>query len=521
MKQLQHQLVRFFVFTVLAMAVACCLAYLLLLALGGGDHPYLIACVAAVTGAALLAFAGRPRGEPGLHQFADTVGHAIDAIMIGAAETSYFVDSVKQKVDLDVRTASEIADSSGQNAVMTEKIAANAERAAKVAAGVRVESVAARAEVDQGLRRINKAREEAQGASSAMLGLQEKSRRITGFTEAISDISARTNLLALNAAIEAARAGEHGRGFAVVAGEVRQLAQRTKEASDEISVMVREINEQAEKAAQGMTALASGVTEAARNVESVHGSLSHIEESSGVSEDEIGQIARASREHVETTQLIADAIGQIRDSMLSTNAELPRATQSAMALAERAEVIAGALGEANVATPHDEIREAARRAAREVGKLFEQAIASGRITREALFDRHYRPIPNTNPPKHNPKFDAFTDKVLPDLQEGVLAALPHLAYAGAVDNNGYFPTHNKKFSQPLTGDYATDMVNNRTKRIFSDRTGKRCGSNTKPFLLQTYKRDTGEVMHDLSVPIHDEGKHWGGFRIGYRSSTHA
>jgi len=103
----------------------------------------------------------------------------------------------------------------------------------------------------------------------------------------------------------------------------------------------------------------------------------------------------------------------------------------------------------------------------------------------------------------------------------VLAALPHLAYAGAVDNNGYFPTHNKKFSQPLTGDYATDIINNRTKRIFSDRTGKRCGSNTKPFLLQTYKRDTGEVMHDLSVPIHVEGKHWGGFRVGYRSSSHA
>jgi len=95
MKQLQHQLVRFFAFTILAMAVACCLAYLLLLS--GGDHPYLIACVAAAIGAALLAFAGRPRGEPGLHQFADTVGNAIDAIMIGAAETSYFVDSVKQR----------------------------------------------------------------------------------------------------------------------------------------------------------------------------------------------------------------------------------------------------------------------------------------------------------------------------------------------------------------------------------------------------------------------------------------
>ena len=94
---------------------------------------------------------------------------------------------------------------------------------------------------------------------------------------------------------------------------------------------------------------------------------------------------------------------------------------------------------------------------------------------------------------------------------------PQLAYAGAVDSNGYFPTHNRKFSQPLTGNYERDLVNNRTKRIFSDRTGKRCGSNTKPFLLQTYQRDTGEVMHDLSAPIYVKGRHWGGFRVGYRS----
>lgn len=519
MKQLQHPWVRFLVCTLAAIVLACCLVYLLQLATSSLLSPYLIAALAAVPGAALLALAGRPRGgSDDLRHFADTVGHAIDDIMIGAAETSYFVDSVKKKVELDVQTASDIADSSEQNARTTEKIAANAERAATVAAGVRVESVAARAEVDQGLKRINSARQHAQDASSAMLSLQEKSRRISGFTEAISDISARTNLLALNAAIEAARAGEHGRGFAVVAGEVRQLAQRTKEASDEISVMVREITEQSEKAARGMQSLAAGVTEAARNVESVHGSLSHIEQSSGVSEDEIGQIARASREHVDTTQVIADAIVQIRDSMLSTNEQLPRATQSAMALAERAEVIASAMGDSSIATPHDAIRIAAQRAAHEVGRLFEQAIASGKITSAALFDRHYRAIPNTNPPKHNTQFDAFTDRVLPELQESLLAALPQLAYAGAVDNNGYFPTHNKKFSQPLTGDYEHDIVHNRTKRIFSDRTGSRCGSNTKAFLLQTYKRDTGEVMHDLSAPIYVDGKHWGGFRVGYRSS---
>ena len=62
-------------------------------------------------------------------------------------------------------------------------------------------------------------------------------------------------------------------------------------------------------------------------------------------------------------------------------------------------------------------------------------------------------------------------------------------------------------------------LSNRTKRIFNDRTGAGVGANTKPFLLQTYKRDTGEVMHDLSLPIQVDGRHWGGFRIGYKSRS--
>ena len=251
----------------------------------------------------------------------------------------------------------------------------------------------------------------------------------------------------------------------------------------------------------------------------MHALLGNIERSAAVSEDEIGQIARAARVHVDTTGMITESLAKIRDSMLSTNAELPRAASSAMALAEQAESIAGALGESSVQTPHDAIRVAAQRAADEVGRLFSAAIRSGAISREALFERRYKPIPNTDPPKYSSRFDAFTDRVLPALQEALLSSMPQLAYAGAVDSRGYFPTHNKKFSQPLTGDYDVDILHNRTKRIFNDRTGARCGSNTRAFLLQTYKRDTGEVMHDLSAPIHVDGQHWGGFRIGYRSSA--
>lgn len=480
--------------------------------------PIALAGIAAATAILIFSLSRKNDNASGI-RFGYKVAQEIDHLMIGAAETSFFVDSVKSKVEEDVRIANEINTSAEQNVSTTVQIAANTERAAKLAHDVRSESLAGRTQVDQGLEKINNAREDAQAASLMMAKLQEKARRIHGITETITEIAARTNLLALNAAIEAARAGEHGRGFAVVASEVRQLAQRTKSATDDIGQMVREINEQSESAAAGMTLLTEKVSDAALSASQVHGFLENIERAASVSENEIEQIARASRENVEMTRQIADAILKIRDDMLLTEAALPRAAASAKALSHRAETVYGAIAEFNVKTAHDAIRIAAETAARDVARIFTEAIQSGQISEEALFDRTYTPIPKTNPAKHSTRFDSFTDRALPAVQEALLAAMPQLAYAGAVDNNGYFPTHNKKFAQPLTGNYDVDFVNNRTKRIFSDPTGARCGSHTQPFLLQTYKRDTGEVMHDLSVPIYVGGRHWGGFRIGYRSST--
>ncbi len=484
---------------------------------GASIHPVLLAVIAAGGGVAFIMWAGRTTAA-GSSRFAGKVVQELDDIMIGAAETSFFIDSVKQKIEQDVQTTNDIVASSERNAGTTRQIAANAEKASKVAADVRTESGAGRAEADQGLARIGNARLDAQAASDVMAALQKKLRRIHGITETITEIAARTNLLALNAAIEAARAGQHGRGFAVVASEVRQLAQRTKDATDDIGAMVREINDEAERAAGGMAALTGKVNEAAQNVERVHGFLNNIERFALASEDEIQQIATASREHADVARTIADAISGIRDGMCSTEEALPRAAGSAMVLAERAEAVFMVASESDVETSHDAIRAAADHAAREVARIFTDAVAGGQISLEALFDRHYKPIRNTDPQKYTTSFDAFTDRALPALQERILAAMPHVVYAGAVDNNGYFPTHNRKFSKPLTGDYDSDLANNRTKRIFNDRTGARCGSNTKPVLLQTYKRDTGEVMHDMSVPIYVAGRHWGGFRIGYRSS---
>ena len=115
----------------------------------------------------------------------------------------------------------------------------------------------------------------------------------------------------------------------------------------------------------------------------------------------------------------------------------------------------------------------------------------------------------------------MTDRLLPDIQEPALAADPRILFCAAVDRNGYLPTHNRKFSQPQGNDAAWNTANCRNRRIFNDRVGLAAGRNRDPFLLQTYRRDMGGgdfvMMKDVSAPITVGGRHWGGFRIGYRT----
>ena len=164
---------------------------------------------------------------------------------------------------------------------------------------------------------------------------------------------------------------------------------------------------------------------------------------------------------------------------------------------------------------HARVRELATATAAEIGRALEAAIARGEIAGDALFERAYTPIPDIEPPRFHTAFDGLCDRVLPPLQEPVLDAHPWIAFAICANPDGYVPTHNLRFSKPLTGQRAVDLVGNRTKRIFGDRVGRSVGAHTDPFRLQVYRRDTGEIMFDLSVPVFVQGRHWGGFRLGY------
>ena len=99
---------------------------------------------------------------------------------------------------------------------------------------------------------------------------------------------------------------------------------------------------------------------------------------------------------------------------------------------------------------------------------------------------------------------------------------PRIVFCVAWAKGGYLPTHNPNYRLPQGKDPVWNNANCRNRRLFNDRAVKKVAANTKPFLLQTYRRDMGGgnfvLMKDLSSPIFIRGRHWGAFRMGFRQS---
>ncbi len=369
------------------------------------------------------------------------------------------------------------------------------------------------------IKRIAQAVEQSAGAI-AKLG--EASRSIHGIVQTIREIADQTNLLALNAAIEAARAGEQGRGFAVVADEVRKLAERTSLATAEIGTVIAAIQTDTEAAIALVQSGAGQATQGAEYAQAASEALQAISRGAQDTMNKVHAIADAIAEQTRDGDVVVRQVRSILDLVERNSGgasqALGQATQLdnlAVNLKEIGTVFKlGDIGDTALRV-HGEMPVLVQKAAADIAQTLESALKAGLISEAELFDENYRPIPNTKPQKFQTRFDKITDELFPPIQESILDSRKELVYAGAVDRNGYFPTHNKRYSKPLTGDEKIDMANNRTKRIFTDPVGKRCGSHTLPFLIQTYRRDTGEIVHDISAPIIVRGRQCGGFRIGY------
>lgn len=459
-----------------------------------------------------------PRND-GLSRIASRLIEEAGRNAIAAVQASSSVDVLAIQSATQACTVTSLVNTAERVVANMEGAARNAAATADEANQVRQHSADGYALVRAAIGEMQRMMANSRDTLASIELLQDASGRIKEITGTINAIASQTNLLALNAAIEAARAGDAGRGFAVVADEVRNLSAKTAAATSEIGGMVSDIERNTLAAVQTTRAFVGEVSHWTQGVEQLGAQLDTIRQHAETMDTRAQEIAHGTEEGHEDIAEIMAALRQLAKTLHETESQMSALSQQAMTLSDFAEVVHADLAEFATGTLMHRMHQAALEGARGVQQAFDEGIAAHRISPSDLFDRNHRDIPNTNPKKYQTRYDRFADEVLPGVLEPILDQNSEVIFAIAVDDRGYCPTHNRKYTQPLTGDYQKDVVNNRTKRLFNDRVGLRCGKNQNPILLQTYKRDTGEVMHDLSVPITVNGRHWGGFRIGFRASV--
>ncbi len=377
-----------------------------------------------------------------------------------------------------------------------------------------------------------RAMESAMGATEALLqamgtmkqeagGLGQALQSVGKVASDIEGIARQTNLLALNATIEAARAGEAGRGFAVVATEVKALAKRTAEATTVIAQTLAELRRKIDLLLD-TSAHSIDRAEAVRREAGAMGSvMATVEQALGTVGAETRNIAGEAREIETRVRHHVDILDGLATGLRGADGSLEDARKRLNTLVGLSENLVGLTADSGVETIDTPFINAAREAAGKVTALFEAALAKGELGLADLFDEAYRPVPGTDPQQVMARFTDLTDRVLPAVQEAVLELDPRIVFCVAIDRNGYLPTHNRKFSQPQGKDPVWNQANCRNHRLFNDRVGLGAGRNTKPFLLQTYRRDMGGgtfmLMKDVSAPVRIQGRHWGGVRIGYKA----
>lgn len=361
------------------------------------------------------------------------------------------------------------------------------------------------------------------GLHSALTEASGTIARIEKASAAIEMIAQETQLLALNASVEAARAGDAGRGFAIIANAVKSLADQIKNFTGQNAAAIVALNASLadlQKTAQANAAVAEASAKSADNAALSNAQLAKLVATVEALVRNAEDMAKPVRDNTDSFNALGSTLKAIVTSINTTHGKLEIAHEHADSILGISENFMEFVAETGVETDDSPFIAKAIETAERIASVFEQALATRALSHADLFDRNYQKMAGTDPQQFTTRYLKFTDTHLPDIQEPVLKLDKRVAFCAAVDVNGYLPTHNLVYSKPQGEDPVWNAANCRNRRIFDDRTGLAAGQNTRPFLLQTYRRDMGGgtfvLMKDASAPIIVNGEHWGGFRLGYK-----
>ncbi|MDE2347940.1 MAG: hypothetical protein KGL92_05510 [Gammaproteobacteria bacterium] len=335
----------------------------------------------------------------------------------------------------------------------------------------------------------------------------------------IARIALQTRMVALNASVQAAHAGSEGNAFGVVAAAVRDLAEKIQASSKTIAATLAALTGTVQELANRERAQDGGPRGSGLR-SAVDASLARFrEEFSGV-ERRIDNVAQHAERNLEACTKVDESVRSMAAKVTDFEKTLTGAALKSDRLLGMSERLMELTADSGAETDDTPFIETAIAAAAEMRRLLTGAVAGGEIRLDDLFDDRYEPVPNTDPQQFTTKFVALTDRLFTPVQESVLAWSDRVAFCAAVDRNGYLPTHNRVFSKPQSADAVWNAANCRNRRLFQDRTGAAAGRNTRPFVVQSYRRDMGggvfAILKEVDAPIAIEGRHWGNVRLAYR-----